>query len=123
MSRKDAIEHQRMLQIQENLNELYLMFSLNVINFVDDLNKNLDEQIKEYAKLICKYVIKLNNEFELAEYVEDQEKIRKEIIKRLTSMYEIISNATKFDNEEEYYTRVVWDIKRIIKNYSKISIR
>lgn len=122
MSKRDVIERQRILQIEESLNELYLMFSLNVVNFVEDLDKNWDEQIKEYAKLICKYVIKLNQEFEEAYYIEDQEKIRNEIVKRLKTLYEIISNAEKLDQEEEYYTRIVWDLDRVIRNYTKLSI-
>lgn len=123
MGKKDEIKYeQTMLHIEESLNELYLMFSLNAVNFVEDIEKRLDYSIKEYAKLNVKYVISLNLEFENAESENVQKRNKREIIKRLKTLYVIISNAEKLDKEIEYYTRVVWDINEIINHYSNIKV-
>lgn len=117
MNKKDVIKEQKMLQIEDNLNELYLLFGLNLVNFVEDIDKKWDEQIKEYAKLTVKYVMKLNKEFQETTGVKARRKLIKEIVKRLTTMLEIITNAEKIENEKDFYEQAVLDICDVINNY------
>lgn len=117
MNKKDVIKEQKMLQIEDNLNELYLLFGLNLVNFVEDIDKKWDEQIKEYAKLTVKYVMKLNKEFQETTGVKARRKLIKEIVKRLTTMLEIITNAEKIENEKDFYEQAVFDVCEVINNY------
>lgn len=117
MRKKDVIQEQKMLQIEDDLNELYLLFGLNLVNFVEDIDKKWDEQIKEYAKLTVKYVMKLNKKFQETTGVKARRKLIKEIVKRLTTMLEIITNAEKIENEKDFYEQAVFDVCEVINNY------
>lgn len=103
-------------EIKELLKEIYLMFSLKTIHFLDDV----DNKIERYAKANLEYVISLEKKINSCKNAENWVKIRREITNRLNFLLGVVENTPKIYTHIDYYTRLVYDIKEAIKYFEHL---
>lgn len=106
-------------EIKSLIEETYLMFNLNTILFLDDV----DNKIERYAKINLDYVQWIENKISSCKNVENWLKMKKDVVERLNFLLDIVENTPKIYVDINNYTRLIYNIKTSIKYFEHLRIK